>query len=238
MQRVPSQPGSHGGSSHYHGPYYGGYYPPYFYSPYYSSPYFYSPYYSAPFYSGSWDSVYSSPYQDQDEGLKHGNIQLRVDPKDVEVIVDGIPTAQGGRTAFDLPTGVHRIEVIRPGYRPWVLDLDVQQGVRYQLEQRLERLPDEERSRGADRPISQQIGKLSLEVRPDDTIVAMDGRTLGMVSLLRGSQALQRIPAGPHTLRFSRPGYKTVEQQIGVPPGRTASVSLDLEREATQEAEG
>src|SRR5207245_856113 len=111
------------------------------------------------------------------------------------------------------------------GYRPWVLDLDVQQGVRYRLEQRLERLPKEEQGSGADRPGGRQAGGLSLDVRPADAIVELDGRTLGMVDLLRGSEALRRIPAGHHTLRISRPGYKTAEREIEVTPGRPARVN-------------
>src|SRR5438034_472956 len=86
------------------------------------------------------------------------------------------------------------------GYRTWAVDLDVKQGVRYRLEQRLERLPkgvkeDEDRSAG------RTAGELRLDVQPADAFVDLDGRFLGMASLLRGSAALHRIPIGHHTLR-------------------------------------
>jgi hypothetical protein len=170
-------------------------------------------------------------YAAGDEWSKGGNVELHVDPKDVEVIVDGIPTARSGRAVLSLPSGVHHIEVLKSGYRPWTLDLDVQQGIRYRLDQRLERLSKEEQARGADRPATIGGGELRLTIRPSDAIVDLDGRLLGMADLLRDSKALRDIPLGRHTLRITRPGYKTMEREIEVTAARPTEVSVDLERE-------
>jgi hypothetical protein len=56
----------------------------------------------------------------------------------------------------------------------------------------------------------------------------MDGRFLGMVNLLTDSPTLHRISAGRHRLRFSRPGYQTVEREIDITPDRPAAVSVSL----------
>lgn len=198
-----------------------------------------SPFGYGPFFTRGWGYSYygtGSRYGYRDDWSDQGNVQLRVEPKDVEVYVDGTPWAKGGRAVLALPAGRHRVEIARPGYRPWAVDLDVQQGVRYRLERRLERLSREEQERGLDRPSNvvgepARLGELRLDVQPADTIVNMDGRLLGMVDLLKGSKALKLIPLGRHTLRFTRPGYKTVEREIEVSGDQPAEVTVDLERE-------
>jgi hypothetical protein len=235
--RSPSTPRSSRSYPYYlvpYNPYYDGFYG----SPFYYDPFFYNGFYPdygnqayGGFYPDYGNQSYGPGYSSPEEWSKRGNVELHVDPKDVEVIVDGIPSAHSGRAVLNLPTGLHHFEIVHPGYRPWVVDLDIKQGVRYRLDQRLERLPKEEQESGADRPPSSRAGELRLKVQPTDTIVNMDGRLLGMVDLLRGSQALHRIPPGTHTLRFSHPGYKTVEKEIEVTPDHPTEVSVDLERE-------
>src|SRR5258707_1994768 len=111
------------------------YYPGAYYNGFNYDPFYFDPFYGDPFFAGP--RVYASPgYGSEDEWSKRGNVQLQVEPKDVEVIVDGIPSAKGGRAALDLPSGMHHIQLQRSGYRTWSVDLDVKQGVRYRLEQR------------------------------------------------------------------------------------------------------
>ncbi len=207
------------------------YYRDRFYRDRFYDPFFYSPFFYDPFYRDPWGRYSVPEYGSRDDWSDRQNIQLNVEPRDVEVIVDGIPTAKGGRAFLNLPSGPHHIAIIRSGYRPWVLDLDVKQGVRYRLEQRLERLSKEEQERGEDRPTADRFGELRLTVRPEDAIVHLDGRLLGIANLLRGSEALQRLPMGRHTLRFTRPGYKAVEREITVTADRPVEVTVDLERD-------
>src|SRR5205823_5425373 len=133
---------------------------PFYFDPYYGSPFFYDPYFPGQ------PGYYSAGSRSEDEWSKRGNVQLHVDPKDVEVIVDGIPTAKGGRAVLNLPTGMHHIEIERAGYQTWYTDLDVKQGIRYMLEQRLERLPKEERQADANHSRDRRTGELRLEVQP------------------------------------------------------------------------
>lgn len=219
--RTPSARQSPGSYPYYLAPYYNGF----LFSPFYNDPFF-----DDGFYSDYWGQPYPPDYYSREGWSKRGNVELHVDPKDVEVIVDGIPTANSGRAVLDLPSGPHHIEIRRAGYQPWVLELDVKQGVRYRLDQRLERLPTTEEQGDANRPPGTQWGAVRLNVQPEDAIVGIDGRLLGMASLLHGSQALRHIPLGRHTLRFTRPGYRPVERQIDVTADRPAEVTLELQR--------
>jgi hypothetical protein len=218
----PPRPG-HGRGGYYPG----GYYPVPYYSPFYYDSFFGSPFGYDPFFTGA-PGYYSNGYRSEDDWSKRGNVQLHVDQKDVEVIVDGIPTAKGGRAVLSLPTGMHHIEIQRSGYRTWSTDLDIKQGIRYMLEQRLERLPKDEPQEGDSRSNTRQTGELRLDVQPPDTIVDMDGRFLGMANLLTDSKTLRHLPAGRHRLRFSRPGYQTKEREIDISPDRPAAVSVSL----------
>ena len=215
-------------------PYPGGYYlVPYYPGGYYNGlaydPFYFDPFYGDPFFAGP--RVYASPgYRSEEGWSERGNVHLQVEPKDVEVIVDGIPSAKGGRAALDLPSGMHHIEIHRSGYRTWSVDLDVKQGVRYRLEQRLERLPKVERQQDVTRSPAAGRGEARLNVQPADTIVDLDGRFLGMADLLRDSATLHRLPVGRHKLRFSRPGYETVEREIDISPDRRTEVRVELER--------
>jgi hypothetical protein len=202
-----------------------------YYPGFYYDPFFYSPFYADPFFYDRWGSYYSRGYRSEDGWPDRGNVALLVEPRDVEVIVDGIPSAKGGRAVLSLPTGPHHIEIRRSGYRTWALDLDVKQGVRYRLEQRLERVPKGEKEEDTDSSSVRTAGELRLDVQPSDAFVDLEGRFLGMASLLRDSAALRRIPIGHHTLRFRREGYRTVERAIDVTSDRPAEVRVELERE-------
>ena len=70
-----------------------------------------------------------------------------------------------------------------------------------------------------------------LDVKPEGAIVDLDGRLLGLSSLLEGTQALRRIPVGRHTLRISMSGYRTAERDFEVTASRPTELKIALERE-------
>jgi hypothetical protein len=110
------------------------------------------------------------------------------------------------------------------------MDLDVKPGVRYRMEQRLERLPKavkEEEHRSAGRT----TGELRLDVAPADAFVDLDGRSLRMASPRRSSAALHHLPIGHHTRRFRREVYRTAESEVDVTINRPAGLRVQLERE-------
>jgi hypothetical protein len=59
-----------------------------------------------------------------------GSVDLFVQPPDAEVIIDGQTwvSSERGHLVVQLPAGRHRIEVRRPGYRPFAREIDVREG--------------------------------------------------------------------------------------------------------------
>jgi hypothetical protein len=70
-----------------------------------------------------------------------------------------------------------------------------------------------------------EVGTLRLTVEPSDASVYVDGA-------FRGTGRLRslRLPAGHHRIEVVRPGYRTLEREVDVPPGREVEVRFDLER--------
>jgi hypothetical protein len=202
------------------------YYDPFVYAaPYYAAPFYspFSPYgwgydpYSGVFGYSDWytEGRYQTPPQpeqaprsDEEEWPEQsrGNVVLHFEPRDVEVRINDIVTTHDGWAVLNLPTGTYRVEVSRKGYRTWATELVVRQGIRYRLEQRLERLrPGDEDLQADASPPPTLVGALALDVQPEEAIATLDGRLLGVVSLLRSGAALQTIPVGRHKLERGTP---------------------------------
>jgi len=68
------------------------------------------------------------------------NVALRVSPKESAVLLNGQLLELRGDDDLELPAGRHRLEFVRPGYRTEVAELDVQSGVQYKVERKLQKL--------------------------------------------------------------------------------------------------
>jgi hypothetical protein len=71
-----------------------------------------------------------------------------------------------------------------------------------------------------------ESGTLRLDVRPEDASVYVDGRFRGTA---RQNDDFE-LPAGRHHVEVVRPGFKTLERDVEIEAGRTAKLSLELER--------
>jgi hypothetical protein len=181
---------------------------------------------------GADDYYYFGRYRDAREeeerwpDSRGGNVQLRVEPRDVQVYVDGVLTARDGRATLSLPSGRWRLEFVRPGYRTETIDIEVIQGVSLRVERRLERLSGADVE---DREFSlTDTGELQVDIRPDDAIVYLDGRALGLASHLRDLPALRRLAPGRHVIEARRPGYAPLRQEVVVSPVQPAVVRGEL----------
>jgi hypothetical protein len=229
----PPRSGSGGDKDHRGRNRYYPYYDP-FYDPFYNRGYGFNPYYG-PF--GAEDYYYygynRAPYGRYGSGNerfpdgRQGNVQLRIEPRDVQVFVDGVLSARDGRATLSLPTGRWRLEFVKPGYRTETVDVEVTQGVSVRVERRLERLSGEEPA-AVREPVLGETGELSVDVRPDDAIVYLDGRAIGLASDIRNSAALRRLPAGRHRIEVRRPGYATLREEVVVSPVQPAVVRAEL----------
>jgi hypothetical protein len=81
---------------------------------------------------------------------------------------------------------------------------------------------DEDLGRGNTRG---DAGTLRLMVQPSDASVYVDGAFRGT-----GRLRTLRLPAGHHRIEVVRPGYRTLEREVDVQPGREVEVRFDLER--------
>ena len=73
---------------------------------------------------------------------------------------------------------------------------------------------------------ARDAGTLRLEVRPDDASIYVDGEFYG--SARRAGSIV--LPPGRHRVEVVRPGFRTVEREVEIQPGRTETVSIDLSR--------
>jgi hypothetical protein len=223
--------GKHRHYKHYHDHYYSDWWWGYGFLPYYG------PFAAEDYYLYGYGRAPYDRYRSDEEGWpegRGGNVQLRVEPRDVQVFVDGVLSAQSGRAVLNLPTGRWRLEFVRAGYRTETVDIEVTQGVTVRVERRLERLQDELPAEPRD-PAAESTGELLVDVRPDDAIVYLDGRAVGLASDIRHSTALRRLPVGRHRIEVRRPGYTTLRTEVVVSPVQPAVVRGELEAEGTKE---
>jgi hypothetical protein len=100
---------------------------------------------------------------------------------------------------------------------------------RYDLNRDLrerDRAPREPERSGFEVSREPEMGYLRLDVRPGDATVYVDGEFRGSA---RQADRLD-LPPGRHRVEVVRPGYRTVEREIEVRPGRNESIAIDLER--------
>jgi len=79
---------------------------------------------------------------DRDEAVVN-NIDLQMQPGDVRVYVNDTLASKTGRGAMFLPAGEYSIRIERDGYVPQTIHLQVQPGIRYQIQRKLQRLREE-----------------------------------------------------------------------------------------------
>jgi hypothetical protein len=75
-------------------------------------------------------------------------------------------------------------------------------------------------------PDSGEMGALRLEVQPADASVYVDGDFKGSARQLRALT----LPAGRHRVEIVRPGFRTVEREVEIHPGRTTDLDVNLDR--------
>jgi hypothetical protein len=80
------------------------------------------------------------PRKEEQVRREGGNVDLKVAPGDVAVLLNGRLIDMEGRGDLSLPPGKHRLEFVRPGYRTEMAELEVQQGVDYTVERKLSKL--------------------------------------------------------------------------------------------------
>jgi len=78
----------------------------------------------------------------------------------------------------------------------------------------------------ADAAVGEDGGTLRLTVSPADASVYVDGDFKGTVRQLRRL----RLSPGKHRVEFVRPGYRTLEREVDIRPGRATELEINLDR--------
>jgi hypothetical protein len=239
------------GSRYYYGgyPYSRSYYGPswygydYWYSPYYYSGYYgYSPRYYRQRDSGSLrlqvqpektrvyvDGYYAGIVDDFDGLLQR--LYLPPGRHDVTLKLDGyrnhtfkvyVPIDQTIKVHHDMVQGSGEGSVDVVGGPVDYARLEERDARRYDREDA--RRDDDDDDDGLDR---EDAGSLRLRIHPGDASVYVDGRFHGAA---RDVESLRLAP-GPHRIEVVRPGFRTVERQVEVSPGRSTELEVELSKQ-------
>ena len=150
-----------------------------------------------------------------------GRLLIRSVPSGAAVAVDGIAMGTSPATIRDLPFGTYAVAVSRSGYQRREQNVTISQAVpaREVTFELKSSSPPEGRApaRGA------TTGSVRVETRPSGAVVSIDGKRVGTAPL--------RIPLapGPHKIRLSLAGHKTVTTTAVVRAGQQTLVRLSLE---------
>lgn len=246
FSRYPSR------SYYWYRPYYWGFYGvPYydFYSSSWDYPYG-GGYYGGGYYGGG----YYGGYRDRYRYRETGSIRTLVDPERTTVLVDGyyagtVDDFDGMFQRLYVAPGRHDITFKLEGYRTHRVRVYVTEDhtvrIRHDMqrgsgEDTLEdlsggredppyRMADDDRGEARtfdERRDSRDAGTLRLEVRPDDASIYVDGEFFGSA---RRAGSMPLAP-GRHRIEVVRPGFRTVEREVEIQPGRTESLTIDLSR--------
>lgn len=138
-----------------------------------------------------------------------GLVQVSSSPSGAAVTVNG---RFAGNTPLELelsPEVRHELTLFLEGYRSAVRRLEVSSGVEQNLHV----------------PLEAQLGRLRLSVTPAEAEVRIDGTR-------QPSSGTLELPARPHRLEVSAPGYRTHEQTVTPRPGVEQALRIGLVSEA------
>jgi hypothetical protein len=235
----------YGGRRHYSPRYSFGWYSRPYYYPYYYSPYYYGGY--SPAYYGY--GPYRRGYRDS------GSLRIIVQPERTRVYVDGYYAGvaddfDGVFQRLNVSPGRHDISLRLEGYRTQhfkvYVPYDQTIKIHYDMVRgggeatsedyagrpaddyaRLEGEDDDDDDRwdrdewGSD--AGRDAGTVRFDVRPRGASVYVDGE-------FHGRQSTVRLAPGRHRIEIVHPGYRTVEREVDVRPGRTTEIEVELER--------
>jgi tetratricopeptide (TPR) repeat protein len=152
-----------------------------------------------------------------------GRVQLKVEPLDVQVSLDGQPLGKTPHLIeLSLAPGRHRLKLERTGYRTLDREITVPDGGLLEIQ---ETLAFDPASRAG------HDGQLSVRVSEQDAVVFVNG------AVLNEALAGIALPAGEHRLRVERAGFVTVDRTVLVPRASSAVVDVTLEPTADYRAD-
>jgi formylglycine-generating enzyme required for sulfatase activity len=134
-------------------------------------------------------------------------VRIATEPAGAEVRVAGHPR---GTTplVMDLMAGSHRVELLHPGFKPWVSDVQVKANQPLTIGPVKLGLPD---------------GRLAVRSRPAGASVTIGGAYRGRTPL-----EVDVRPELTQTVSITRDGYEPASREVTVGAGRSAAVEVTL----------
>lgn len=135
-------------------------------------------------------------------------VSVTSEPAGAELRIGGEPQ---GRTParVELMAGSHRVEIMHPGYKPWVSDVQVQADTPFELGPVRLGLPD---------------GRLAVSSSPQGAAVSVGGAYRGRTPL-----EIDVRPGIAQAVTVLRDGYEPASREVKVAPGARESVTLALQ---------
>jgi hypothetical protein len=143
------------------------------------------------------------------------HLALHTHLPDADVVVDGQSLGKTPLIAtLTLGPGPHKVELKRPGYVSAKQDFVLGDGATGDVT--LE--PEEDTA-----ALGTEGGLLALDLREDNAVVAVDGKTRGVYA------APLRLVRGVHQIRIERAGFEAFERQVNLTSAGTTTVHVQLE---------
>jgi PGF-pre-PGF domain-containing protein len=139
-----------------------------------------------------------------------GSIAVTSTPTGAAIFLDGVDTGDVTNATLTAPAGEHTVTVTKPGYADASATVTVEHDKTVPIHFGL--VPP--------------TGSLAVTSTPDGARIFLDGLETGEMT----NATLVSVPAGGHTVRVERDGYREAEAAVTVTAGGTASCHLDLEK--------
>ena len=137
-----------------------------------------------------------------------GSIAVTSTPTGAAIFLDGVDTGDVTNATLTAPAGEHTVTVTKPGYADASATVTVEHDKTVPIHFGL--VPP--------------TGSLAVTSTPDGARIFLDGLETGEMT----NATLVSVPAGGHTVRVERDGYREAEAAVTVTAGGTASCHLDL----------
>ncbi len=129
--------------------------------------------------------------------------------------LNGKRVGRGGFSRTVAP-GIHRVKVVRGGYKTYGVSVRLAPGERREVRAQL--IP--------------QLAVINVSSVPKDSSVHLNGRDAGY------TPETLRVRHGTHTITVHRDGYKWWERSVRVRPGQTRNLRVTLQRQKAQRPRG
>lgn len=148
----------------------------------------------------------ASEYKAVELIVSDGILNIVSTPSEANVTLDGKFLGLTPMTADVSPFAEHTVELYREGYLKNTQKVSIDPEQTFEVRAKLRA----------------NIGYIAINVNPKDALLMVDNRPVGA-----GSQVLT-LPAKPHLLKISKPGYQSKDVEIIPRPDQEQSLSIEL----------